>query len=600
MVFMTEDEVRQSASIILGLDKKEDDIIQGVGQVTTFKQLGLTKGSNLNLKPDGWYLPANRNMTAIILETKASDKDISRDDSLGGLKDYYQQVRQEYDKVISIYYNGKEVRVFNNETEVVDTPSELQPKEYYIKQYTNQRIDKDKIYTSTRRINNLLHHELGVSSLNQRMILTACSLVAKRFGANIVKGMSFDLMKLEVKQKLEAAIYNTNHNINLKLKTLVQVFERISPQHAYEPGVIDEFIEHLGDISDSIESDHWNGEDVMGIFFNEFNRYKSKSDLGQVFTPDHITSLMARLIEIDEDDRVLDAAAGSGAFVIKSMSMMVEQAGGDSTQKANEIKANQIYAIEYDEEIFALLAANFLLHKDGKTNIELMDSRSEAAGEWIASKDINKVLMNPPYERKYGSMKIVENVLNNVKKGALCAFLLPDKHLEKHMPKNMLKKHKLKKIIKIPEETFDEGVVTSIFIFEAGKPQNNEDIYTLYIEEDGLVRQKNQGRQDVHNTWKDIENHWVNVIKKQEMIETAKWVSPNDCLSYQVEVEETEVTESDFKKTMMDYIMFQRGIDVDEFNNRLKTAILYHSQVTELGDNINITLEKQEEGEQDE
>ena len=43
-----------------------------------------------------------------------------------------------------------------------------------------------------------------------------------------------------------------------------------------------------------------------------------------------------------------------------------------------------------------------------------MDSRSAKAGEWIRNKKITKVLMNPPFERKYGCLKIVENVLDNV------------------------------------------------------------------------------------------------------------------------------------------------------------------------------------------
>jgi hypothetical protein len=40
---------------------------------------------------------------------------------------------------------------------------------------------------------------------------------------------------------------------------------------------IDDFIECVEDISDNINSDFWNGEDVMAIFFNEFNRYKGKA-----------------------------------------------------------------------------------------------------------------------------------------------------------------------------------------------------------------------------------------------------------------------------------------------------------------------------------
>ena len=41
------------------------------------------------------------------------------------------------------------------------------------------------------------------------------------------------------------------------------------------------------------------------------------------FTPDHITSFMYRLIDVDQNDRILDAACGSGAFLVKSMCNMI-------------------------------------------------------------------------------------------------------------------------------------------------------------------------------------------------------------------------------------------------------------------------------------
>ena len=50
---------------------------------------------------------------------------------------------------------------------------------------------------------------------------------------------------------------------------------------------IDDFIRNVSEISVCVNSSNWNGEDVMGIFFNEFNRYKKKSESGQIFTPDH-------------------------------------------------------------------------------------------------------------------------------------------------------------------------------------------------------------------------------------------------------------------------------------------------------------------------
>ena len=48
---ITEDVVRDKAKVILGFDAKEDGVLQGTGQITTFNQLGF-KGNNN--KPDGW------------------------------------------------------------------------------------------------------------------------------------------------------------------------------------------------------------------------------------------------------------------------------------------------------------------------------------------------------------------------------------------------------------------------------------------------------------------------------------------------------------------------------------------------------------------
>lgn len=72
-----------------------------------------------------------------------------------------------------------------------------------------------------------------------------------------------------------------------------------------------------------------------------------------------------------------------------------------------------------------------LIHKDGKTNLTQLDSRTEEACEWIKSKPITKVLMNPPFENKYGCIQIVKNVLDNVQRGTLCAFILPEKSWKK-------------------------------------------------------------------------------------------------------------------------------------------------------------------------
>ena len=71
--FLTEDVVRDNAGKILGLEDS-DVAISGIGQLTSFIKLGF---DGVKDRPDGWYLPKNRQEPAIILETKNSDQNLN-------------------------------------------------------------------------------------------------------------------------------------------------------------------------------------------------------------------------------------------------------------------------------------------------------------------------------------------------------------------------------------------------------------------------------------------------------------------------------------------------------------------------------------------
>ena len=590
LTYRTEDEVRDSAKAILGFDKPEPKVKQGTGQITTFNQLGF-KG--VIDKPDGWYLPDDKGIPAIILETKSESEDISLKKWEKELIKNCKIVLTQYKHVVGILYNGNDVRVFLDNIEAETTAATLQDKSYYLSLFTKNTIDKQQIYALTKRINDCLHIDFGIKNLYHRMIFTACALVGKRYGALLVKGMNFTLMKNSILSTLSKSLEESRKQ-NLNLDLLIEVYSEIKMNNTTNQDAIDNFIAWISEISDCVNSDYWNGEDVMGIFFNEFNRYKKKSDSGQVFTPDHITSFMYRLIDVDKDDRVLDAACGSGAFLVKSMCNMIKEAGGVKTKKATIIKDIQLYGIEFDREIFALACANMLIHKDGKTNLEQLDSRTQEACDWIKSKNITKVLMNPPFESKYGCLTIVDNVLKSVPKGTECAFILPDKKLEKDSRGPKLLKHStLKKIIKLPEKVFSEGVTTSIFIFQAGVPHGTKDIFACYIEDDGLETVKNQGRQDIKDRWQAIEDEWIELIRKQSGHDTIQWIKPTEHLSYQMPEKPFEVFEEDFTKTIMDYLMFKQEIDVKEFSDSLIKKVLYSSTIIEEEKNISVCLIKQ-------
>lgn len=580
----TEDEVRDEAKITLGFNEKESNIRQGTGQITTFNQLGF-KG--ITDKPDGWYLPDDKTAVAIILETKSESEDISLKKWEEELAKNVNIVLGQYKKVVGILYNGQDIRVFKNNVETTAARL-LQYKTYYLAMFNKDTIDKQQIFLLTKRINNCLHTEFGIKNLYHRMIFTACALVGCRYGAILVKGMDFTLMKNSILNTLSKSL-EENRKQNLKLDILIEVYSEIKMNNTTNQEAIDNFIDWVLEISDCVNSDYWNGEDVMGIFFNEFNRYKKKSESGQVFTPDHITSFMYRLLHVNQNDYVLDAACGSGAFLVKSMCNMMKEAGGPNTSKAKEIKSCQLFGIEFDREIFALACANMLIHKDGKTNLEQLDSRSKEACDWIKSKSVTKVLMNPPFERKYGCLTIVDNVLKNIPEHTECAFILPDKKLEKDNGKKLLKNNTLKKIIKLPEKLFS-GVTTSIFIFEAGVPQDEKEIFGCYIEDDGLETVKNQGRQDIKDKWQEIENKWIEIIEKQSGDTSIQWIKPNEHLSYQMPEKPFEIYEEDFYKAIMDYELFKKGVDVSELSNNLLVKTLYSSKISKTKEGIKIIL----------
>ena len=579
---MTEDEVRDLAGKILKFENT-DKVQSGVGQLTSFNQLGF---NGIKDRPDGWYLPKNFEETAIILETKNSNQKL--ENFLDEVIKNCDIVSTKYNKVIGILYNGIDVIVLKN-NEVIEAVDTLQNKDYYLSLFKVNKIDKQKIYGLTKKINDCLHTEFGIKNLYHRMIFTACALVAKRYGAMLIKGMNYPTFHTLIHSTLSKSLEDSRRQ-NQKLDILLEVYSEIKMNSTENQEAIDNFIEWISEISECVNSDYWNGEDVMGIFFNEFNRYKKKSESGQVFTPEHITSLMYRLIDVHQDDRVLDAACGSGGFLVKSMSNMIKESGGIQTDKAKKIKSQQLFGIEFDREIFALACANMLIHKDGKTNLEQLDSRTLKAGEWMREKKITKVLMNPPFERKYGCLKIVENVLDNVPQHTMCAFILPDKKLEKDNSASILKHHQLQKIVKLPEKVFSEGITTSVFIFEAGIPQNNKEIFACYIEDDGLETVKNQGRHDIKDRWQEIEDRFVDVVHKQNGDDTIQWIKPSEHLSYQMPEKEFEIYEEDFTKTMMDYIMYQEGIDAKEFSDKLIEKVMYSSCVAEDGEDYVITL----------
>ena len=107
---------------------------------------------------------------------------------------------------------------------------------------------------------------------------------------------------------------------------------------------------------------------------------------------------------------------------------------------------------------------------------------------------------------------------------------------------------------------------------------------------------KNQGRQDIKNAWPELEDYWVKSIRDgyEPTFGTRQIINPSEHLSYQMPEKPFEIFEEDFMKTMIDYEMFNLGIDVKDFSERILQRVLYSSEIKNVGgQKISIEIKKE-------
>lgn len=108
---------------------------------------------------------------------------------------------------------------------------------------------------------------------------------------------------------------------------------------------------------------------------------------------------------------------------------------------------------------------------------------------------------------------------------------------------------------------------------------------------------KNKGRHDIYNKWSAIEDKWVDIVMKQSGDDSCQWVKPEEHLSYQMPQKPFEIFEEDFRKTAMDYLMFQNGVDTKKFGEKLLNTVMYSSSVS--SDDVSVTVNMQKDGDND-
>ena len=293
---------------------------------------------------------------------------------------------------------------------------------------------------------------------------------------------------------------------------------------------------------------------------------------------------MCRVARVCKKSRILDPTCGSGTFLVQAMTMALNECETDAER--NPIKAEQIYGIEADHDVFGLATTNMLIHGDGNSNIKRSSCFDEA--KWIRDSNIDIVLMNPPFNaaadqvteemaKKFGKsttdpskgLFFVQYVADTVGKGRLVTLLpmsaaITTDGLIADIKEQLLDKHTLDAVFSFPDEMFYPGAsaVACCMVFDLGRPHSaDKETFFGYFKDDGFEKRKGIGRVDIKNRWDDIEKEWLSLYEHRETKigkSVTQKVSAEDewCAEPYMETDYSTLSDKDFIKKIVDYSAF--------------------------------------------
>ena len=307
--------------------------------------------------------------------------------------------------------------------------------------------------------------------------------------------------------------------------------------------------------------------DTIGAFYAEFIRYTGgdKQGLGIVLTPKHITELFADLAKLNKNSVVLDTCCGTGGFLIAAMKKMTEEVSDNEKQKILE---QSLIGVEQEPKMFALAVSNMILRGDGKTNLYQGDCFDEEIFKQIKDK-ATAGFINPPYSQKGDDRhewNYVITLLDALQKNAIGIVIVPMQLAINHHPlrEQLLKEHRLEAAMSMPDDLFYPiASVPCIMVFTAHVPHNSDKSHESwfgYWKNDGFEKIKKEGRIPTVQ-WKEIREKWLDMFRRKNIPGKGIWkkvgVKDEWCAEVYLETDYSDVTEYDFKKSVLDYAAFK-------------------------------------------
>lgn len=260
-------------------------------------------------------------------------------------------------------------------------------------------------------------------------------------------------------------------------------------------------------------------------------------------------------------------------------------------KKEIAIKCEQLLGIEKLPDIYMLAVLNMILMGDGSSNILHEDSLKDYTGKYEQGKHkdddfpANVFLLNPPYSTAGKGFVFVEKALSRMKTGRAVILIQENAGSGQGLPytKEILKNNTLLASIHMSDIFCGKaGVQTAIYVFEVGVPHDKkQEVKFIDFSNDGYTRQnRKKSSQEVnlkntdhaHERYEEVLNlvlygkKNLHYLTENEYIEDTISLEGDDWTFSQHKTIDTTPTESDFRKTVADYLAWKVGQLIKENN----------------------------------
>lgn len=537
-------------------------------------------GSELEVRlPNGkiadWLFEQDGN--AVIIEDKESN-DTSLDKAEIQLEGYYGAICHNYKNIVSIAVkelkNGQHrVKVFINGFEDKEHPkTTLNSLEYYFNLFSIE-FNRQELIKNINELNQMMHQYNINDNIRASLCCTILICISKGLELSLTDNIS--TIKQKVKDKLEEFTVDAKGEDLNKWKKIEFLYKRFCADIDAKISTIT--IEKIYKVYEFLKFKVWSflkadnknkSYDIMSLFFTTFGKKALSNDLGQYFTPDHISDLMTELLQLNVNSKILDIACGSGTFLAKCMDKMILQANNDE-QKILKIKQDQIFGIEKDPNVAGLAIANMLLHKDGKSNIFQDDCFKIIST--LKNKGIDRLILNPPYSKKPVELEFLKVGLDILNTGGIGVIIVPLScaigQKFKEVREELLQKHTLKAVFTAPRELFyPVGTTTCIMVWQANIPHHGQ-TYLMDWKDDGFYKKRlSKGEATMicnYEEWSKKRKLWLDdYFGKRELgfyitIDKNTGHETNWLYESHLKVDYTKLTEDDFIETLRKYIAYK-------------------------------------------